>query len=1044
MFGSLQGTKNIPVEVPEFYDANPWAFRAADGAARPRGRTLSQFGGTSTPTPEPSATPAPTEYGFYGFYGFYGVNLPVTIDCDVLVLKFKLYNYGARDLTHVNTIRYIIDNTREAIDSTYLQAVPTGNKENFEATVTELDGSAVTYVVVTVEVNFQAGNLSPRSAREAGGTFASFLGVSAADQSSSGGYAPASPAPTTGKGSVGIDIVVTDYTADDILDDENELISFQAVVQSSVQKAVKESVGSSAADGVTTQLIGLVEAGESDSAVAARVYVYFADKDDAKEFKDKLENDSSSSGLDWGPLDGRLKVVMTVSTSGATFTDAHGREVQVRPSSSSSSSGSSSSSRHRRMLVSSSEEDSGTIISKNLARAGLGVNSMDPSALECKISDGHWDSDSDGSPKKSSSSDIFEDASSSFYGVYGHDASLYGFYGSASSEISSGSKPSSAVTSSAGSFFYGYSPVAESESDSQAPGITKWGSKSSALKRPPSSKPWRPSSSSPPGTSPAAVEPPAPMEEEPVYFTTILADYNMADLATTQDMAQFRSDYIHSVEASLRMLGIASDPHIAILDVLPASVAVPTVVTFINDPDGARLFSEVLQSNPSLAFPAFSGLGEITIVDVSTGGNAGDFRAGEDKPARLGPVIQGPESGDKGGSSDKVDPVPDSSAPSVVAAPCPITRSGETCCAPAALDAKVDCCWKGVDECGVCGGRSDTCATSAAVRVQAARPGLTSSTSSAAFESMLEDFSSGVANLFGSFGTDASDVAVDGATVSSRRTDTGALEFDIPFLVNPYAPQGPQGSSASRSPPTLSMARSILTAAAESNLEADGMTIIALLDVARSGVCGNQVCELGEFLGADGHSPASSCPADCPAFVGCPVGTVTSPDGSVSDPDAVCSGHGQCASSSGECRCHVGYTGNDCSSCSEGYASETPGGPCVLVRVNEATTDNGKGGSGTREAPGAEGTEGSKGWTWGAIFLTVILVVLVGSLTLFLYYCCVIRARGRQRDREDGLAAAASSPAYGTIAVQEPLQVPIVSASAEPDIPTRQMTEHNV
>ena len=1038
MFGSLTGKKNIPVEVPEFYDANPWsASLATEGVARLRGRTLSEFDGTSTPTPEPFATPtpAPTEYGFYGFYGFYGVNLPVTIDCDVLVLKFTLYNYGARDLTHVNTIRYIIENTKEAIDSTYLQALPTGNKDNYEATVTELDGSAVTHVTVTVEVNFQAGDLSPRNAREAGGTFASFLGVSAADQSSSGGYAPAPPAPTSGKGSVGIDIVISDYVADDILDDENELISFQAVVQSSVQKAVKESLGSSAADGVTTQLIGLIEAGESDSAVAARVYVYFTDKGDAKDFKAKLEDDSSSSGLNWGPLDGRLKVVMTVSTSGATFTDAFGRDVQVRPS---SSSGSSSSRRHRRMLSSSEHDDSSTIISKNLARAGLGVNSMDPAALECKISEGHWNSDSSGSTKESSSSDIYEDASSSYYGVYGHDASsFYGVYGHDASEISSGSKPSSAVTSSAGSFFYGYSPVAESESDSQAPG-NKWGPKKSVLKPPSSSRPWRPSSS-PQGSSPAAAVPPAIMEEDPVYFTTILADYNMADLATGQDMAQFRSDYIASVEASLRMLGITSDPPVSILDVLPASVAVPTLITFLNDPDGARLFSEVLQSNPSLAFPAFSGLGEITIVDVTAGGSAGDFRAGQDKPARLGPVIKGPTQGDKGGSSDKVDPVPEAPVPPAVSAPCPITRSGESCCAPAALDAKVDCCWKGVDECGVCGGKSDTCATSAAVRVQAARPGLTaSSTSSAAFESMLEDFASGVANLFGSFGTDASDVAVDGAAVSSRRTADGALEFDIPFLVNPYEPQGSkQDSSASRSPPTLSMARSILTAAAESNLEADGMTIIAVLDVARSGVCGNQVCELGEFLGAEGHSPGSSCPADCPAFVGCPTG------GALSEPPAVCSGHGQCASSSGECRCHVGYIGNDCSSCAEGYASESPGGACALVRVNEATTVSGKGSGGTREAPGGEGTEGSKGWTWGAIFLTVILVVLVGSLTLFLYYFCVIRARGRQRDREDGLAAA-SGPSYGSVVVQEPLQVPIATCSSEPDIPTRQMTEYNV
>ena len=898
-----------------------------------RGRALSAFN-------------SDTEYDFYGFYGFYGVTAPVTIDCDSLVLKVTLYNYGAKDLTHVNTIRYIIEKTKQAIDATYKDAVPTGSSSNYELSVTEIDGSYVTFITVTAEMNFQAGNLSKKGAREAGGIFGSFLGISADDQSSSGTYEIAAPAPNTGKGSVGMDLVISGFDADEILNHENELISFQTVLQSSVQASVAKAISKAAADGVTTQLIGLIQADEDSDAVAARVYVYFDDADAADEYKDLLENDKNS--LTWGALDDhKVKVIMTVSTSDATFTDAFDRSIEVRTS-------------ERRHLMSawSAATVDGTIFSKNVANAGLGVNSLDPTTLVCKIGSGS----SDGSSGS----------------------------GDGDSELSDGSKPSSAVTSSAGSYFYGYNPSPSMpESSSESASYAKpSGPKPGPKPKPPSPKPKPPSPSPSPSPSPKPTSAPPAVEELPVYFTTILSDYNMEDLATDEDMAQFQADYIASVDAAIKLLGITSSPVVTVQDVLPASVAVPTIVTFVDDPTGAQLFMEVLQSNPSLAFPAFSGLGEITIVEVSSDPN---FRVDPVDPSVKEPGTS------TGTITDKIPSVTGPVSPPVTVPTtdtCPVSRSGESCCGPALLDAKSDCCWNGVDECGVCGGKSDTCATTSTVRVLVNRPGVTTSTSSAAFEDMVVDFQSGMANLFSAFNVDSSNIVIDSSTVSAQRTANG-LEFDVPFRVDPAA-----GVAA----PTLSKARAILVAAAEQKTEADGMTIVAVLDVARAGVCGNNVCEIGEYIGAADHTSAAECPADCPAYIGCPA-----PNG------ILCGGHGECASATGMCKCAEGHAGEDCSTCKIGFSLVD--GACVAsgVRSDRDVPIEAK------EAEDSNATSIILGVVFG-----VVALVLVGLLG---YYVLVIRKRN-DASREEGLAFSTQQ------------QVPV--SNEEPDIPTRQLTENTV
>ena len=922
-----------PVSIPEI-DAPIEA---------PRGRALSAFN-------------SDVEYDFYGFYGFYGVTAPVTIDCDSLVLKMTLYNYGAKDLTHVNTIRYIIEKTKQAIDATYKDAVPTGKSSNYALSVTEIDGSAVTFITVTAEMNFQAGNLSKKAAREAGGIFGSFLGISADDQSSSGTYEVSAPAPNTGKGSVGMDLVISGFDADEILNHENELISFQTVLQSSVQSSVAEAIGKKAADGVTTQLIGLIQADEDSDAVAARVYVYFDDADAAAEYKDMLENDKYS--LTWGALDDhKVKVIMTVSTSDATFTDAFDRSIEVRTSE-----------RRRLMSAWSAATVDGTIFSKNVAQAGLGVNSLDPTTLVCKIGSGSSDGTSSGGSSDSGDGETPEP---------GDDVS----------ELSDGSKPSSALTSSAGSYFYGYNPSPskpESESESFSSAPMRSGPKPKPKPSGPKAKPAAPKPAAPKRPAPAPVPvssstPPAP-EEVQVYFTAILSDYNMEDLASDEDMAQFQADYIASVDAAIKLLGITSEPTVTVQDVLPASVAVPTVVTFVDDRQGGQLFMEVLDSNPSLSFPAFSGLGEIAIVEVSS--DDPNFRVDPADPA----VKQPPGTTDKATTDSSVPPAVDASSTDT----CPISRSGESCCGPALLDAKSDCCWNDIDECGICGGESGTCATISTVRVLVDRPGVTTSTSSAAFQDMVVDFKAGMANLFSLFDVDASDIVIDPSTVSAQRTANG-LEFDVPFRVNP---------NANASAPTLAKARAILVAAAEQKTEADGMTVVAVLDVARAGVCGNNVCEIGEYIGAADHTPAAECPADCPAYIGCPA-----PNG------VLCGGHGQCASGTGVCKCNAGHAGEDCSTCMDGF--NLVDGVCVSsgFRAEREPIE-------AKEAEESNATSIILGVVFGAVAL-----VLVGLLG---YYVLVIRKRN-EASRDEGLAFTAQE-----------------QASEEPDIPTRQLTESTV
>jgi len=917
---------------------------------------------------------------FYGFYGFYGVDTQPDLQCEVVSIKFNLYNYGAQDLTYVSTIEYIIDQTKVAIDATYLQAVPTGSTNDYRVEVTELSGAEVTYVTVSVDISFihsPAGN-SYATSKSNGGAFAKYLGVAAEDQPEN-----AELAPVNGVSSIGLDLIVTGYS-EAILADANEQAAFEGTLTAAMQSAIYQTYGSAVtAEGVSIQLFGISDEGtDSDPAIAVRVYVHFEKSADiAAQFLADLIADPYQFGDNYGVLSGAIKVVEAVDVSADTPETADSRKL---------------------LQNGVAGEDSAVTnhMVTGLAAAGLGVASIEEGGIVCSNAPvssfyGFYGADSsavfgdgssgaapqsddgsfttrDGVPGTGSSgvpgtgssgvpgtgssgilaSDFY--GTTSFYGTSFYGTSFYGtsFYGEDSFVASSSKEEGS---SAADMSFYGYSPVApKPESPSASP-------------------------SSGPGPSPGPAPAPPADTLNPVYFTSILSDFDMSDLIGS-DMDVFRQDYISAVENAVRLLGITSEPEVTVEDVRPGSVAVDTVVTFVNDQSGADLLQQVLGMNPSLAFPAFSSLGAITITDVGSSAPA---------PGRVegSPAVD--RENDTDGECEQID------------------RYGD-CCATG-LDAKMECCSAGaVDECGVCGGDSSTCALSAVVRVSTpARPGL-EDPSSAAFQAMLADFKEVVATLFTAFNIDSTDVEV--AAVAGASSANGEMTMDIPFRMYPSAANGV-------TVPTVPRATSILTSAADARMTQRDLTLIEVIEVSRRGVCNNGVCEIGEMMPITGAMRQDLCADDCPGVVSCPVGSAAD---LVGERYSVCTGNGACVQSSGQCRCDAGYAGANCGQCAPGYIAQD--GKCASTADREIVVEPV---DGNNNEVAASSDSSQRDIILGVVFGIIALILI----SLGMYWMLVLRRR-RAGAREEGLAFSSQQ------------QVP--AGNEEPDVPSRQMVENVV
>eukprot|EP00887_Chlorella_sp_A99_P006694 scaffold3.g6694.t1 len=241
-------------------------------------------------------------------------------------------------------------------------------------------------------------------------------------------------------------------------------------------------------------------------------------------------------------------------------------------------------------------------------------------------------------------------------------------------------------------------------------------------------------------------------------------------------------------------------------------------------------------------------------------------------------------------------------------------------CCPTTLDANGMCCSGSLDECGVCDGLSDSCAIEMQLGL-AVEGQLTHG--NGVEEEPLQDFLDALSEQLG---------------LPPGSMDVGMVE----------QAGGDAGSFAIAEAPAAGAAtagdRLVVSVTLEPNASApvDG----------RVGICGNNVCEIGERALVDGQP--GTCSQDC----GFP--TQPCPSG--------CSGTGTCLPSSGICLCFAGNRGAACDACASGYV-RSRGGACVpdvvtlglnsqLAAANGVFASNANS-NGSSTAPGANPPSGN-------------------------------------------------------------------------------------
>eukprot|EP00873_Tetraselmis_striata_P011456 jgi/Tetstr1/431720/TSEL_021244.t1 len=752
---------------------------------------------------------------FYGFYGFYGVDQGPDIRCTAVQLKFNLYNYGAQDLTFVSTIQYIIEQTKAAVELTYLQARPTGSAKDYSIEITELSAQYVTYVVVTVELDFSA------SGDEAGGAFAAFLGVSESDLSegSKGAQWYFDSAAKSGVYSIGVDFGVANADFSLLSTDENEMVAFTQSLTSAFQSAVMLSVSPSAAEDVSVEVIGLSEDGAADSnglGVIVRAYVHFGSNEAAgAEFLSILQTNQYDLGDKWGVLSGQITV--------AEANDVTSERTEAAVSEEASS---------RRLLQNGAVGSAGSnALSVNIAAVGLGVNSIPPESIECLnpgvssfygfygVAGSSEVAGSSGAAPGSSAVQAGSSGAGAFSARAGDGSSgvLGGSSGVTNSAINSEDSDFYGTTSFYGTSFYGTSFYGTSfyGEDSVVGSSSREGSSGNPTSEdlsfygyepsPVGPRPVAPSPDRPPSQSPMPSTPPSVDATYPVYFTTVISDYNMEDIASSEDRDAFEASYLDAVGNAINLLGITSDPDIRITGISAGSVAVDTAVVFRNEVD-AQLFQEVLVQNPSLAFPAFSALGSVTIL-------AGDNQVAA-PPAGSSPPVPAAVSGGDNTPSEF----------------CSLDKEGSCCFSPGVLDASKSCCYEAVDACGVCGGNGDSCATEFLVRVTvpadapAGRPSVADVT----------------ARVAADIGLPISQIALVDSTEAVMSSAAGPI-YSYVATVSPPSPSVQAVSDA--------LAQLLAQPFPTNRIYISGVDAIE-----RVGVCGNNICEIREI---------DMCESDC-------------------------------------------------------------------------------------------------------------------------------------------------------------------------------------
>ncbi len=286
------------------------------------------------------------------------------------------------------------------------------------------------------------------------------------------------------------------------------------------------------------------------------------------------------------------------------------------------------------------------------------------------------------------------------------------------------------------------------------------------------------------------------------------------------------------------------------------------------------------------------------------------------------------------------------------------------CCA--VIDADGICCDSGlVDECGVCNGVGDTCSIVLGLNMRVPNDIVAGGNVQPA---TIDSYLVLVANATGISPDRISigDVALpSGSEISSGsgrkllQSETGGytnLLVQVEIAPNVNRPSEVPFSSAYYAQ---------LLPEASSQLNSQNFAIEAVPVATRRGVCGNDICEVGERT-TEGLSPGT-CVEDCglPSKA-CPGG---------------CGAGGICLPASGVCQCRSEYTGSSCGECALGYSRSGDGSTCITNVADQGII------SGSVLGPNGEalvsGSESSGGTSAGVI-VGAVLGALIGTALIIL------------------------------------------------------------
>ena len=267
-------------------------------------------------------------------------------------------------------------------------------------------------------------------------------------------------------------------------------------------------------------------------------------------------------------------------------------------------------------------------------------------------------------------------------------------------------------------------------------------------------------------------------------------------------------------------------------------------------------------------------------------------------------------------------------------------------CCSGQLDAGGVCCTGNVDACGVCDGQN-SCKQELKLIMDALGSTDTADLSDETSATRLElDFKLR-AYIAAALNIPESSILIDGFAEDARRrlSTAGGARWRSLFSRAVQAVTGRRLGTTLEATVVIggsydSTTTNLVDPAAASNSlvgSSSGITVNSLAASTAVGVCGNDICEVGERC--DARDPTKPCCSqDCPfAVVDCPASN-----------GAVCNNAGVCVTSladpsRGSCRCHsgMGYAGDACDGCASGFVMMGSGSSAKCVPVAPASCFDG-------------------------------------------------------------------------------------------------------